>query len=194
MMMMNSYMKNNRGSGPLSLRSLNHISRVCRCIEHSIQFYEDILGFVSIKRPGSFHFDGAWLFNYGIGIHLLQSPDPENLPEKTEINPRDHHVSFQAEDVEIVERKLKDMKIKYVKRILEDSGIFVDQLFIHDPDGFMIEICNCENIPVEPINTVGYASCRLPPAIDKKREVIHTEIQSTMADQMKDVGASPLLF
>jgi hypothetical protein len=36
------------------------------------------------------------LFNYGIGIHLLQSEDPDSLPEKREINPKGNHISFQV--------------------------------------------------------------------------------------------------
>ena len=36
------------------------------------------------------------LFNYGIGIHLLQSEDPESMGKKTEINPKDNHISFQV--------------------------------------------------------------------------------------------------
>ena len=43
------------------------------------------------------------------------------------------------------------MNIKYVKRILEEVGIYMDQLYIHDPDGYMVEICNCEKLPIEPI-------------------------------------------
>jgi hypothetical protein len=39
------------------------------------------------------------LFNYGIGIHLLQSEDPGSLPEKGEINPKDNHISFQVSSV-----------------------------------------------------------------------------------------------
>ena len=50
-----------------------------------------------------------------------------------------------------VEKQLKEMDIPYVKCLVEESGIFVDQLFFHDPDGFMIEICNCENIPMIPL-------------------------------------------
>lgn len=36
------------------------------------------------------------LFGYGIGIHLLQAEDPDNVPRKTKINPKDNHISFQA--------------------------------------------------------------------------------------------------
>lgn len=45
---------------PLSLRSLNHISLGCRSVEVSIEFYQKVLGFIPIKRPGSFDFQGAW--------------------------------------------------------------------------------------------------------------------------------------
>uniref|UniRef100_A0A0A0LZB1 VOC domain-containing protein n=2 Tax=Cucumis sativus TaxID=3659 RepID=A0A0A0LZB1_CUCSA len=53
------------------------------------------------------------------------------------------------------EKQLKEMRIEYVKCEVEDEGIFVDQLFFHDPDGLMIEICNCENLPILPVSGGG---------------------------------------
>ncbi|KAK9130736.1 hypothetical protein Sjap_011223 [Stephania japonica] len=135
----------------LGLASLNHISLVCRSVEKSLDFYQNVLGFFPIRRPGSFDFDGAWLFSYGIGIHLLQSEDPENMPNKSRINPKDNHISFQCESMSAVERKLSELGIAYIQRTVEEGGIQVDQLFFHDPDGFMIEICNCDNLPVIPL-------------------------------------------
>ena len=49
-----------RAPSPPPLASLNHISIVCRSVEASLRFYTDVLGFVPIRRPGSFDFDGAW--------------------------------------------------------------------------------------------------------------------------------------
>ncbi|KAJ8539207.1 hypothetical protein K7X08_013459 [Anisodus acutangulus] len=143
-------MKGNTGN-PLGLTSLNHISLVCTSIEESIDFYKNVLGFVSVRRPGSFNFNGAWLFGHGIGIHLLQSEDPEKSPKKTEINPKDNHISFQCESIDAVEKKLTEMVIQYVRNLVEEGGIYVDQLFFHDPDGFMVEICNCDKLPVIPL-------------------------------------------
>ncbi|EXB67322.1 hypothetical protein L484_025804 [Morus notabilis] len=144
---------------PLHLKSLNHISLVCRSLVESIDFYQNVLGFVPIRRPGSFDFDGAWLFGHGIGIHLLQSEDPDNMPRKSVINPKDNHISFQCESMGAVEKKLKEMEIKYVRAVVEEGGIQVDQLFFHDPDGFMIEICNCDNLPVVPLAGEIARSC-----------------------------------
>jgi len=124
-----------------------------------MDFYQTILGFVPIRRPGSFDFDGAWLFGHGIGIHLLQSSDPESLPVKKAINPKDNHISFQCESMGVVEKKLKEMGLDYVRAKVVEGGIEVDQLFFHDPDGFMIEICNCDNLPVIPLAGEMARSC-----------------------------------
>ncbi|KAE7997351.1 hypothetical protein FH972_001993 [Carpinus fangiana] len=146
---------------PLHLKSLNHISVVCKSVEESIDFYQNVLGFFPIRRPGSFDFNGAWLFGFGIGIHLLQSETPENMPKKTEINPKDNHISFQCESMGAVEKKLKEMGIAYVRAMVEEGGIHVDQIFFHDPDGFMVEICNCDNLPVVPLAGEMARSCSL---------------------------------
>ena len=44
----------------LSLRSLDHVSRVCRDVNATSEFYCEILGFLPVKRPSSFDFDGQW--------------------------------------------------------------------------------------------------------------------------------------
>lgn len=60
--------------------------------------------------------------------------------------------------MEEMEQKLKDLDIKYVKRSVEEDeekGTAIDQLFFKDPDGFMIEICNCENLKLVPASSLG---------------------------------------
>jgi hypothetical protein len=64
----------------------------------------------------------------------------------------------QCESLEVVQRRLKEMGIQYVQRRVEEGGIHVDQLFFHDPDGFMIEVCTCDNLPVIPL--VAAPSCK----------------------------------
>jgi len=78
-------------------------------------------------------------------------------------------LELQCEDVQAAERKLQEVNIKYVKRIVKEGGIYVDQLFIHDPDGYMVELCNCENLPMEPI-----MAGRLPShiQIQKKEQIL----------------------
>lgn len=136
----------------LPFLSLNHVSFVCKSVSKSVKFYEDVLGFVLIKRPSSFKFEGAWLFNHGIGIHLLEA-EGEVSTKKGKINPKDNHISFQCTDMARIMKKLEEMNIEYVTAEVEEGGIIVDQLFFHDPDGYMIEICNCQNLPVLPLSS-----------------------------------------
>lgn len=70
-------------------------------------------------------------------------------------------VVMQCESMGAVEKKLKEMEIKHVRARVEEGGIYVDQLFFHDPDGFMIEICNCDNLPVIPIGGELVRSCSI---------------------------------
>ncbi|KAG6434179.1 hypothetical protein SASPL_105801 [Salvia splendens] len=135
--------------GELPLLALNHVSYVCKSVQKSVEFYVKVLGFVLIQRPSSFKFEGAWLFNHGIGIHLLKSENVINKKDK--INPKDNHISFQCTDMNLIIERLEGMKIEFVKAVVREGGIIVDQLFFHDPDGHMIEICNCQNLPVLPL-------------------------------------------
>jgi hypothetical protein len=91
-------------------------------------------------------------------------------------------LELQCEDVQAAERKLQEMNIKYVKRIVEEGGIYVDQLFIHDPDGYMVELCNCENLPMEPI-MAGRLPSHIQIQIQKK------ELQ--VVEQILVASASP---
>ncbi|WOG83006.1 hypothetical protein DCAR_0102179 [Daucus carota subsp. sativus] len=143
----------------MPLLALNHVSYVCKSLATSVKFYEDVLGFVLVKRPSSFDFEGAWLFNHGIGIHLLEVKSAEtNKGQK--INPKDNHISFQCTNMDLIIGQLEAMRIEYVTAVVTEGGVVVDQLFFHDPDGYMIEICNCQNIPVLPLS--DHASCPLP--------------------------------
>ncbi|KAK4797383.1 hypothetical protein SAY86_029709 [Trapa natans] len=68
---------------------------------------------------------------------------------------------LQCDSMQTVEKKLKEMEIKHVRSKVVEGGIEVDQLFFHDPDGFMIEICNCESLPVIPLAGEMALSCSL---------------------------------
>jgi hypothetical protein len=46
---------------------------------------------------------------------------------------------------------LQENGIKWTRRVITEGGVEVEQVFFHDPDGFMIEICTCEKLPVQPL-------------------------------------------
>ncbi|VFR02114.1 unnamed protein product [Cuscuta campestris] len=155
--------QNGRGEEDQQIPSmaLNHVSRLCRDVGKSVEFYTKVLGLVEVERPPGFDFDGAWLFNYGVGIHLIQANqgDRERLPghhtdQDRHLDPVDNHISFQCDEMEKVERRLKEEGVEYMKRTVGE-GNAIDQLFFKDPDGFMIEICNCEKVALVPQRSMG---------------------------------------
>lgn len=46
------------------LLALNHVSYVCKSLHTSVKFYQNVLGFVLVKRPSSFDFEGAWYVEF----------------------------------------------------------------------------------------------------------------------------------
>lgn len=120
---------------PLPIQSVHHISHITSHLDDSIAFYRDVMGFRSIKRP-DFDFRGAWLFNYGVQIHLIETDQPNS--DQTEIETRADHIAFYVPDTEQVEQLLKDRDISFRANFVAKTG--VKQLFFHDPDGNHIEV------------------------------------------------------
>lgn len=123
-------------STPLPLVKLHHVSRVTTRLEQAIAFYRDVLGFAEIPRP-NFDFRGAWLFNYGLQIHLINKSTGGGAEET--INSRSNHIAFATDDIDAVERALVAHGIEY-KENFQARNPGVKQLFFQDPDGFHIEV------------------------------------------------------
>ncbi len=128
---------------PLPITAVNHVGRITRRVEESRQFYRDVLGFREVSRP-NFDFPGAWLYNYGIMIHLIYNEaagDPEG-----EIQTRGDHLALNTNDLEASERLLQEHGIPYRKNVVKDRNIA--QIFFRDPDGHHVEIGNYPPTPV----------------------------------------------
>jgi catechol 2,3-dioxygenase-like lactoylglutathione lyase family enzyme len=119
----------------LPVEFIHHVSRVTRDLERSREFYIDVLGFQPIQRP-NFSFPGAWLFNYGLQIHLIQTPEPLD-PPITEPGTRADHIAFRVSDIDAVERSLNERGIAFRESVVPQTG--VRQIFFLDPDGNHIE-------------------------------------------------------
>lgn len=75
------------------------------------------------------------------------------LPRSTSINPLADHLSFQADaKLTQIEAHLNELRIPFVREKVKEGDIIVDQLFFHGPDNEMIEICNCDCLPVRPLS------------------------------------------
>ena len=120
---------------PLPLDSLNHIALMTRRLDESRAFYRNVLGFREVERP-NFSFRGAWLFSYGLMIHLIENPQAGDPSE--EIQTRENHFALHTGDLSRCEVLLKEYGIRYRKNTIADRGI--NQIFLQDPDGNHIEL------------------------------------------------------
>ncbi|CAK0785276.1 hypothetical protein CVIRNUC_008482 [Coccomyxa viridis] len=136
----------------LPIQSISHLSRVVADVDTTAAFYIHVLGFAPIRRPSCLNCEGCWLVGHGVSLHLIKgTPVREARP----INPSDDHTSFQSNSLPEVESTLQRHGIPFVKCQVVENGIRVTQIFIHDPDNNMIEVCDCDALPIEPIFMSG---------------------------------------
>jgi catechol 2,3-dioxygenase-like lactoylglutathione lyase family enzyme len=129
-------------STALPITALHHIARVTRRPEESIAFYRDVLGFRELQRP-AFNFRGAWLFNYGVQIHIIENPPSAPDPQRT-IDSRGNHLAFHVTDIEQSKRSLSSAGIEFIEQV-NAGGIH--QVFFRDPDGHFIELASYPPTP-----------------------------------------------
>ena len=128
----------------LNVKTIDHVTLVVKDLEQSRKFYEDLLGMQAIGRP-DFGFAGLWFESGTRQIHLvLETPEsgPAGLPPFEGTHPsRGLHFAFEVESCDEAAEQLTDMKIPIVAgpKSRPDGA---RQLYIHDPDGHLVEICS----------------------------------------------------
>jgi catechol 2,3-dioxygenase-like lactoylglutathione lyase family enzyme len=76
----------------MSVGVLDHYNVSTRRLKETVQFYEDVLGFVNGPRP-QFNFPGAWLYSAGHAVlHLndISETDRQQRPDSGVID----HIAF----------------------------------------------------------------------------------------------------
>lgn len=126
----------------LTIRGVNHLGRPTRRLAESIAFYRDVLGFRLIERP-NFNFAGAWLFNYGVQIHLIVS-DAAAEPSG-EIQTRADHLALFVENIEECKSRLIEHGIPFRENHVPGRNVY--QVFFRDPDGNHIELATYPATP-----------------------------------------------
>lgn len=130
-----------QGLGTL-LKKVNHVAIIVSDVNKSLAFYVQILGLQQIRRP-NFDRHGAWLTMGNVELHLIKgvpsAPTGDHL-----IVP---HISMESDNIGEVLKKLNEMKIPFSKNVsVPDSTESqpITQYFIRDPDGYYVELCNCD--------------------------------------------------
>ncbi len=113
---------------------LNHVALHVAEVAKSVQFYGEILELEALPRP-AFSFAGAW-FRLGIDqeLHLI-----EGRTEQVNAHSRGNHFALAVSNLQEIEEVLKSKKVAYQPPKQRPDGTW--QLFLQDPDGYVIEIC-----------------------------------------------------
>jgi catechol 2,3-dioxygenase-like lactoylglutathione lyase family enzyme len=135
-----------RGLGDLLIKA-NHIALTVSDVGKSLSFYVDILGFQQIRRP-TFDRHGAWLTMGNIELHLIKGipvlPPVDNLQVG--------HIALETLHIDEVVSKLRELNV-HIRQSLSVTNAHksiskkkshIIQYFINDPDGYYLELCNCD--------------------------------------------------
>ena len=116
-------------------------------LEDHLVFYVDVLGFQQIRRP-TFDRHGAWLTMGNIELHLIKGipvlPPVDNLQVS--------HMALETQYIDEALRKLRELNIDvrqslsvtHAHQSISRKKPTVIQYFFNDPDGYYLELCNCD--------------------------------------------------
>lgn len=126
----------------LTTEALDHVALYVRDVPTSIYFYENTLMLTLLPRP-AFDFPGAW-FRLGLSqeLHLIGSrTEGENVISGS----RSNHFALKVKDLGPWETHLQQKGAAYRPPKARPDGI--RQLFLQDPDGYWIELCEASPRP-----------------------------------------------
>ena len=128
----------------MAVDMLEHFTVRCISLERTRDFYSEIVGLRVGPRP-AFDFAGYWLY---LGdqpvVHLVleSERDDGREPRPASSEPPEtgalDHIAFRGQDLAGTRALLRAGKIAFKERPV--PGKPLHQIFVHDPDGVMIEL------------------------------------------------------
>lgn len=124
------------GESNFTVRELNHVALDVSDVSASVRFYREVLGLPELPRP-DFGFPGAW-FRLGVTqeLHLIGNRDRE-------VGQRAGHFALLVSDIDAAAARLREAGVVFRGPKPRPDGAL--QVFTHDPDGNVIELC--ANLP-----------------------------------------------
>ena len=133
---------------------MNHIAIIVSDVGRSLAFYTEIIGFQQIQRP-NFDRHGAWLTMGNLELHLIKGVP--NAPSGRDLIVS--HIALDTNEPHKVLEKLLEYEVPFRQNIsvpdpqkarenlveaFENSEGKITQYFVRDPDGYYLELCNCD--------------------------------------------------
>ncbi len=124
----------------MPVEMLEHYTIRCASLERTRDFYRDVLGLTCGERP-NFPFKGYWMYLGGVPIvHLVDAAESEvrDGPHTGADTAALDHIAFRGRDIEATRATLRAHDLKF--RETGVPGGRLQQIFVPDPDGILIEL------------------------------------------------------
>ena len=117
----------------MALQAFDHVNIITTNLDAMVQWYENVLGLRSGKRP-DFPFPGAWIYlgDQAI-IHLVGATQ-----DRQSVEPKIEHFAIRASGLQEFLAHLDKHDTAY--QLADVPGFGITQVNIHDPDGNHIHI------------------------------------------------------
>ncbi len=129
----------------MNIRALDHAALLVKDIERSRHFYGMVLGMNEEPRPSNFSFPGAWFRKGTAHLHLIGEIEEERAAHVVPTYRGDElaighatHLAFEVDDLKATQEHLHSHNIEIVGGP-RPRGDGVEQLYVLDPDGYVIE-------------------------------------------------------
>lgn len=128
----------------MEIKKLQHCGLVVQDLEKARWFYGTVVGMKEVPRPPNFTFGGAWFQDSsGDELHLIVAGDTTAPPGFQDPGPGQHtglatHIAFEVDNLEAMKTRLEEHGLEILGGPMM-RGDGVEQLYLHDPDGYMIE-------------------------------------------------------
>lgn len=123
---------------------LQHCGLVVRDLDRSRRFYGVALGLEEVPRPSNFTFAGAWFRLGDTELHLLAESDTTGTagqapPGGSIAGGLATHIALEVDDLGAWLERLRANEVAIASGPMP-RGDGVNQLFVLDPDGFVLEL------------------------------------------------------
>ncbi|MFB6129653.1 MAG: VOC family protein [Salinigranum sp.] len=124
---------------------LNHVTNICTDMARTREFYEDVLGFHTVKMtenyddPGTLHyyFSPTPAGEPGTVISYFEYPDGVGRPGPG----ASHHFALGVDDGETLREWQTFLRDRGVRVSEVRDRTYFESIYLTDPDGLTIEIC-----------------------------------------------------
>ena len=137
------YLHQRSGRPPTTGRGLHHAALICRDVEETIRFYQELIGFPLVELVENRDYAGSSHFFFDIGnrnlLGFFDFPGHDHPPFSETIGGVQHiAISVTAEQFAAAKSRFDEVGLTYLG---PDRGV-EDSLYIRDPNGVGIELYN----------------------------------------------------